>query len=113
VTYKEQDGFVCISLPDFVRYLTLRQQTPALVEDAEEPITYIDANSKTHTIQAKDVYDVVFYMVDVDMPKLLPMMDKEYKDRFKIKEMLPGGAWCMMNSVRAGNGFISFSGRFI
>ena len=42
----------------------------------------------------------VYYMTDVDMPKVLHEVEEQYRRTFKIQEILPAGAWCMMNHVR-------------
>ena len=42
----------------------------------------------------------VYYMTDVDMPKVLHEVEEQYWRTFKIQEILPAGAWCMMNHVR-------------
>ena len=38
-------------------------------------------------------------MTDVDMPKVLHEVEEQYQQTFKIREILPAGAWCMMNHV--------------
>jgi len=40
------------------------------------------------------------YMVDVDIPKLLPQCFEDLQKQFKLPKCLPGGAHCMMNAVR-------------
>ena len=43
--------------------------------------------------------DVIFYMLDVDMTKHLLTMNATFEKEFKLKEIQPGGSWCMLNSV--------------
>ena len=59
--------------------------------------TLVDAEGKTHSI---DTEDTVYYMPDVDLPKVLHEVEDQYWRTFKIQEILPPGAWCMMNHVR-------------
>ena len=42
----------------------------------------------------------MYYMTDVDMPKVVHEVEKQYRQTFKFREILPGEAWCMMNHVR-------------
>ena len=44
--------------------------------------------------------DSCIYMTDVEMATYCPRFDYEYKQQFKMKELLPGGTWCLMNHVR-------------
>ena len=39
-------------------------------------------------------------MTDVDLPQVLHEVEEQYQRTFKIQEILPAGAWCMMNHVR-------------
>ena len=39
-------------------------------------------------------------MTNVDIPKVLHEVEEQYRQTFKIQEILPMGAWCMMNHVR-------------
>ena len=57
----------------------------------------VDAEGKAHSI---DTEDTVYYMTDVDMPKEMHEVEEQYWQTFKIREILPAGAWCMMNHVR-------------
>ena len=45
-------------------------------------------------------------MTDVEMATYVPRFDLEYKQQFKMKELLPGDKWCLMNQVRNGDGGI-------
>ena len=88
---EKQNGFVSMKLPDFVTYLRLRQANKGA------PFSFCDAGGKEHRIE--NVADVVLYMIDCDVPKFLPKLNEDYRDHFKIKKILPGGKFCMMNSV--------------
>ena len=48
--------------------------------------------------------DCCIYMTDVEMATYVPRFDLEYKQQFKMKELLPGDKWCLMNQVRKGDG---------
>ncbi len=39
------------------------------------------------------------YMIDVDLPKLLPRSFEDFQNKFKLSSILPGGSHCMMNAV--------------
>ena len=38
-----------------------------------------------------DVVKDVVYMIDLDLPRLLPDTDADFKAHFKMPEILPGG----------------------
>ena len=59
--------------------------------------TFVDAEGQAHSI---DTEDTVYYMTDVDMSKKLHEVEEQYRRTFKIQQILPAGAWCMMNHVR-------------
>jgi hypothetical protein len=93
VSYNEHDGYISMKVSDFLSYLAILRD-PAT---GDRLFSYVDATGSQQTIA--DALNVVYYMIDVDMPKFLHQLDEEYKQNFKMKEILPGGAWCMMNHV--------------
>lgn len=66
-------------------------------------ITPTDAATSTTTPK-----DCCIYMTDVEMATYFPRFDYEYKQQFKMKELLPGGTWCLMNHVRTVDLPVSF-----
>mmetsp|Transcript_27524 Transcript_27524/g.40496 ORF Transcript_27524/g.40496 Transcript_27524/m.40496 type:complete len:1131 (-) Transcript_27524:848-4240(-) len=64
-----------------------------------ELFIYDDVNGETKSV---NVVDVVLYMIDYDMVKLLPPLYEDFINKFKMPGCLPGGIHCMMNSVNAG-----------
>lgn len=103
VTFVELDHFVSMKVSDFVTYLAMLQG-----KGGDSSVVVYDPTGKPHTITASEAFDIVFYMVDVDMPKWLFTLNEEYKNKFKIKEILPGGAWCLMNYVRTDFIFVKY-----
>jgi hypothetical protein len=77
--------------------------------DTIPAVTQSSTNSTTTTMSTSG--DVVttttdddmpcIYMTDVEMATYFPRFDYEYKQQFKMKELLPGGTWCLMNHVCA------------
>ena len=68
-----------------------------VVTDAHNKMfSFVDAEGIAHSI---DTEDTVYYMIDVDMSKVLHEVDEQCRQTFKIREILPAGAWCMMNHV--------------
>ena len=89
--FEERECFISMKLNDVVRYLHLQQE----IESSS--FSFCDGRGKMH--QVANIADVALYMIDCDMPKYLPMLNEDYRGRFKVKEILPGGSFCMMNSM--------------
>lgn len=49
-----------------------------------------------------NLVDDVIYMIDFDLPKLLPSLHEDFVKNFRLTSCLPGGDHCMMQSVNAG-----------
>ena len=45
-------------------------------------VSFVDAEGKAHTIKMEDT---VYYMTDVDMPKVLHEVEEQYQQTFKIR----------------------------
>ena len=96
VTYHELDGYLSMRVSKFFAYQELRWRLQnGGTEDSR--FTYEDDEGKCHVI---DVSDNIIYMVDVEMSTYTPHLDCHFKKYFELEEALPGGEWCMMNSVR-------------
>jgi len=99
VSFVERDGFVDMPGENFLEYLEMARA--ASQSDATHPTGLFTFHDSKGTKQTVDPSQVVFYMTDVDIPKLLPQLNDYYLEIFKMKEILPGGTWCMMNRVSA------------
>lgn len=96
VTYQECfKGFVSMKVSSYIAYLDLLQN--AGEGSNSKRFRFEDSTGIQHEIE--DVAEVVFYLVDMEMEKHCHKLDEWYKRDFKMKEILPGGAWCMMNHV--------------
>ena len=98
VTYRTTNsGVTPLKVKDYVRYLTTW-----MGESPSSPFSYKDENGLE--VKFDSATDVVFYMLDVDMTEYLTKINSSFETEFKMKEILPGGAWCMVNSVSCTNG---------
>ena len=94
VYYRAEDsGVTPMKVKEYVRYLnTLMGEYPT------SPFSFQKEDGQE--VQLDKATDVVFYMLDVDMTNHLLKIDEGFQSEFKLKEILPGGKWCMLNSVR-------------
>jgi len=108
VTFAEVDGLMSLKLSDFFRYLEFRRQVlqTATTDKDSRMFSFVDKDDQRRAI---DVQDVVLYMIDFDLPKLLPELFEDFRTQSKLKENFPGGDWCMMNKVRVGWDFYFIS----
>jgi hypothetical protein len=129
VTHEEVDGNLSMQVKDYVRYLEQRRTAlnricqsrkklgldpinplsltdrdgranvddDGIDQDNFEHFEYQDVETKFHKL---NVVDDVLYLYDFDMDKLMPALCDDFTTNFKLPEFLPGGAQCMMNSVR-------------
>jgi len=81
-----------MKVKDYVRHLTI-----LMGESPTSPFSYESEDGQE--VKFDNAMDAVFYMLDVDMTKHLPTMHDTFEKEFKLKEILPGGPWCMINSV--------------
>lgn len=97
VTYKPAEKMVTpMKVRDYVRYLNiLRGENPN--------VNFSYVNDKGKEVRFKKATDVVFYMLDVDMTEHLLNVNAAFKSEFKLKEILPGGRWCMTNQIAKGS----------
>ena len=97
VTYKPAEKFVTpMKVKDYVRYLnTLMGENP------DHLFSYV--NDKGREIKFKKATDVVLYMLDIDMTHNLLNLNAAFNSEFKMKEILPGGKWCMLNQIGVGS----------
>eukprot|EP00977_Amphora_coffeiformis_P024058 scaffold14974_cov195-Amphora_coffeaeformis.AAC.65 len=98
-SYVEQNGYLSMKVGDFCKYLCQRDCFLNHKNDHDKVFRFVNGQTPQQEIEL-DVENDVIYMLDLDMTKLLPQTYQDFVDNFKIKEMLPGGEWCMMNKVR-------------
>ena len=92
-TYVERkDAHVTMKMSDYLNYLTIRT-----TKSMESSFTYENSNGMVEIIE--DATTVVFYLLDLDLSQHFVALDSEFKESFKMKEMLPAGAWCMLHDV--------------
>ena len=102
VVHKEKDACLSLKVSDFARYLKMRQKALERKRKSEHldasmtAFKFVDHLEKDHEI---DVTEVVLYMIDFDLVKLLPKLYEDLQNNFKLPGCLPGGAHCMMNAV--------------
>ena len=113
---QEMDKFVSMQMESFFEYLNLRSkimgQAAHAVEDddsADRSFSFKDDKGVEHVV--KDVSKTALYMIDADLPKLFPKTFQDFKENFRVKDILPGGSYCMMHpvSVRALPGRFGFT----
>ena len=90
VTYKEQPDICSLSPKAYFEYL---HKHFGCVNDTQ--FSY----KRGDVLEEIDATQVVFYMIDIEMKTLCPELYRWFQNHFKIKEMLPYGSFCAMNSV--------------
>lgn len=98
--YVELDGYLSMTVSDYMRYLKRRKEVLAAGTDRsmDRSFVYCDHSSKKRKV-IDDVVDLVIYMTDVELGLYGPTLGLDFRDHFKLPEALPGGKWCMMHSV--------------
>lgn len=79
----------------FVDYVLLHDSK----EHLDNPDVLLNGTGEGNEAVAIDVVKDTVYMIDFDLPRILPRNYDDFLENFKIHEMLPGGKWCMMNSL--------------
>jgi hypothetical protein len=90
--YAEKPEGLSMCAKDFFQYLKMKVGK----EGVSRRFAFTDFKGKRHEI---DVDEVSIYLIDCDLPKILPLFYDKYLDHCKIPEILPGGEMCMMNAV--------------
>ena len=94
----EVDGMYSMRVGDYIRYLEKRQLV--LEEQSTKDTSFSFANHEGNTDIIENVGVSALYKIDLDVEKLMPKVYSNFKECFRCPELLPGGAHCMMNSVR-------------
>jgi hypothetical protein len=98
--YNEMDTLYSMRFEDFVQYCDLRKTYLKERQNnnfKEEPVfSFEDHVGKTHSL---GVWTSALYMIDVDIMRLMPLLNENFLESFELSSVLPGGSHCMMNSV--------------
>ena len=96
--YIERDTYVGITVGDFFRYWKMLKVGS---EERTRMFTFTNHMAKDESEREVtiDPASTVLYLTDLDMPERTATLNDEYKQVFKLPEILPGGRWCMMNKV--------------
>ncbi|GAX10199.1 hypothetical protein FisN_3Lh394 [Fistulifera solaris] len=98
--YAEKPEGLSMRAKDFFQYLKIKVGK----EGVSRRFAFTDFKGKRHEI---DVDEVSIYMIDCDVPKILPLFYDKYVAHCKMPEILPGGEMCMMNAMnREGRPFM-------
>jgi hypothetical protein len=111
-SYEEVDGYSVRNVSsDYLNYLAQSVYGAAEFDSCTfDSHTIADSMEMSGPIESDDsVNEQCIYMTDVEMATHFPRFDRDYKLQFKMKEILPGGTWCLMNHVRSFDRFsVSF-----
>jgi hypothetical protein len=94
--YEEMDGLLEMPIEQFFNYLDQRE---AALDGTADANLVIATPTPGQPHLELDVIKDVLYMIDLDLPRILPRTFDDFVSHFKMKEILPGGKWCMMNAV--------------
>lgn len=91
----ERDGDLSMKIGDYICYLTKWQEVQ------KNPTCDSIFKFKTFAGDDRsiDVKKSSIYLIDLDLAKFLPEINKDFKKHFRARGFLPGGKHCMMNSV--------------
>ena len=89
--YQEQDGFYCMTPFNYFQYLDKHYGSD------KDPSFTCQKSTTYQDVHFPDAKKIVLYMIDVNMSTEVSFLNESYylKD-FKVKEILPGGKWCVM-----------------
>lgn len=126
VAHREVDGFASMKVADYINYLHRRGDALAhiakekekkkssksnsrnpeddnigrrLQDDGPESFSFVNHDGESVSV---NLVDDVLYLIDYDIPRLLPALYEDFVSSFKLPGCLPGGKYCMMNAVNSG-----------
>jgi hypothetical protein len=105
--YVAMPGMVEMTFEQYFKYLDCRRA--AMEKNLSDGDTgtdtklVISSTTPGQPVLELDVVKDVIYMIDLDMAKILPRTYDDFVENFKMKEILPGGKWCMMNALPASS----------
>lgn len=91
--YEEKPDGLSMRATDFFKYLEMKMTEDG---DCKKLFRFSDGDGKRHEINADNVS---IYMIDCDLPKILPLLHDKYIAHCKMRAILPGGEMCMMSAV--------------
>jgi len=101
-TYEEKDSLFSMRFGDYVDYCEQRKtflanKAEVSLDQQDEPtFEFEDHMGNMHSV---GIATSALYMIDVDIKRLTPLLNKNFLDSFELPAVLPGGSHCMMNSV--------------
>jgi len=100
-TYVEKDNLYSMRFEDYVEYCEKRGSymngvSTSLAATEEPTFAFEDHLGRTHSV---GVGTSALYMIDVDIKRLTPILNRNFLESFELPAVLPGGSHCMMNSV--------------
>jgi len=93
----EIDGMISMKVGDYIQYLERRQSYLQESDGVDPSYSFVNHEGKVLAIQ--NVGITALYMIDVDINRLLPKLHDDFLNSFRCHDVLPGGSYCMMNSV--------------
>jgi hypothetical protein len=88
--YQEQDGFSAMKVKDYIDYA---ERACNRAEETNE-VTLISGEKRIINSN-----ETVYYLLDFDLPKNLPFLYENFKDKFLMSDLLPGSRSCLMHRV--------------
>ncbi|KAL3786447.1 hypothetical protein HJC23_011028 [Cyclotella cryptica] len=103
----EESGWYSMKISDYFEYVDRRLQIQGCNIINAKGLDGCDGNTGKHFDFTNDEgrnisidpREVVLYMLDLDMVKMLPRAYDKFMRSFKLPSVLPGGLHCMMNAV--------------
>ncbi|KAL7579289.1 hypothetical protein ACA910_013969 [Epithemia clementina (nom. ined.)] len=95
--FVETDHMLEGRIGTYMEYLNRREKFQSKKHDIDS--SDLDFRGPGGTRVQIDAQCDVIYMIDFDLPRILPRHSDDFTENFKLSEILPGGKWCMMNSL--------------
>jgi hypothetical protein len=96
----ERDTLLSMRPCDYVKYIGQRKLVlgEQLTSEEEKGMKFFDHKGIEQSIN--NVGTTALYLIDLDVPKLLPKVYLNFMESMRMPGVLPGGAHCMMSAVR-------------
>ena len=93
ITYREHnDGHITMTMGEYVDYLMIRTKN-----SKDKTFRYANMDGTIEIVD--DATAVVFYLLDLDLTQYWSSFNNVFRERHKLKEILPAGEWCMLSHV--------------
>jgi len=96
LSHLEENGFVALTISD---YLNITKEKRKLNQHNSEAGHIINSHFKCVDSTMVDLTKESFYLTDVDLEKKFPALYEDFISNFKLKEVLPGGKFCLSQVV--------------